>query len=115
MRRKQGQGPWARISTPGVLGAWSRMEAVGSGCALPHSPTNASFCRERCEPCYVQGPGHRPLWRSEGGATHTSVLAPNSRFFSTTEWPAHYLGFGFILLKARKQIWVTLSTWALHS
>lgn len=58
---KQGQGPWARISMPGVLRAWSRMEAVGSGWALPHSPTNSSFRRERCEPRYGQGPGHRPL------------------------------------------------------
>lgn len=39
---------------------------------------------------------------------HTSVLAPNSRFFSTAEWPTHYRGFCFILLKARKQIRVPL-------
>lgn len=51
-----GAGTVGKHSMPGGLRAWSRMER-----ALPHSPANSLFCRERCEPCYVQGPGHRPL------------------------------------------------------
>lgn len=95
-----------------ILRAWSRKEAVGSGWALPLSLVTL-FHEERCGPLNAQGqdipllPGLRAeLFTPCPGPKLTALLFRRS---------AHYLAFCFILLKARKQVWVTLSTQSLSS